>query len=36
VALLLGLPQGTVKSRLFLARQRLKERLRWMIAGTSR
>lgn len=25
VALLLGLPQGTVKSRLFLARQRLKE-----------
>jgi len=28
VALLLGLPQGTVKSRLFLARQRLKELLR--------
>lgn len=27
VALLIGLPQGTVKSRLFLARQRLKERL---------
>lgn len=30
VALLLGLPQGTVKSRLFLARQRLKERLACM------
>lgn len=27
VASLLGLPEGTVKSRLFLARQRLKERL---------
>ncbi len=29
VALLLGLPQGTVKSRLFLARQQLKEHLQW-------
>jgi RNA polymerase sigma-70 factor (ECF subfamily) len=29
VGLLLGLPEGTVKSRLFLARQRLKERLEW-------
>jgi RNA polymerase sigma-70 factor (ECF subfamily) len=29
VALLLGLPDGTVKSRLFLARQRLKELLQW-------
>jgi RNA polymerase sigma-70 factor (ECF subfamily) len=29
VASLLGLPEGTVKSRLFLARQRLKERLQW-------
>jgi RNA polymerase sigma-70 factor (ECF subfamily) len=29
VARLLGLPQGTVKSRLFLARQRLKEQLQW-------
>ena len=29
VSLLLGLPEGTVKSRLFLARQRLKERLEW-------
>jgi RNA polymerase sigma-70 factor, ECF subfamily len=29
VALLLGLPQGTVKSRLFLGRQRLKEILQW-------
>ena len=31
VARLLNLPQGTVKSRLFLGRQRLKEALRWMI-----
>jgi RNA polymerase sigma-70 factor (ECF subfamily) len=30
VARLLGLPEGTVKSRLFLARQRLKEQLQWM------
>jgi RNA polymerase sigma-70 factor (ECF subfamily) len=30
VARLLALPVGTVKSRLFLARQKLKERLRWM------
>lgn len=29
VAQLLGLPPGTVKSRLFLARQSLKERLQW-------
>jgi DNA-directed RNA polymerase specialized sigma24 family protein len=29
VALLLGLREGTVKSRLFLARRRLKELLRW-------
>jgi RNA polymerase sigma-70 factor (ECF subfamily) len=29
VAALLGLPEGTVKSRLFLARQRLKELLQW-------
>jgi len=29
VARLLGIPQGTVKSRLFLARQRLKEQLQW-------
>ena len=28
VAALLDLPEGTVKSRLFLARQRLKEQLR--------
>ena len=28
VARLLGLPEGTVKSRMFLARQRLKEQLR--------
>lgn len=31
VATLLNLPQGTVKSRLFLGRQRLKEALRWMV-----
>jgi len=29
VARLLSVPQGTVKSRLFLARQRLKEQLQW-------
>jgi RNA polymerase sigma-70 factor (ECF subfamily) len=29
VARLLDIPQGTVKSRLFLARQRLKEQLQW-------
>jgi RNA polymerase sigma-70 factor (ECF subfamily) len=35
VARLLALPEGTVKSRLFLARQRLKEHLQWMrTAGT--
>jgi RNA polymerase sigma-70 factor (ECF subfamily) len=31
VARLLAVPQGTVKSRLFLARQRLKERLQWTL-----
>src|SRR5438128_2415261 len=31
VARLLALPPGTVKSRLFLARQRLKEQLQWML-----
>jgi RNA polymerase sigma-70 factor (ECF subfamily) len=30
VSALLGIPVGTVKSRLFLARQRLKEHLQWM------
>lgn len=30
VATLLGVPEGTVKSRLFLARRRLKETLQWM------
>jgi RNA polymerase sigma-70 factor (ECF subfamily) len=29
VAVLLGVPEGTVKSRLFLARKRLKELLQW-------
>ena len=32
VARLLDLPDGTVKSRLFLARQRLKEQLQWMLS----
>jgi RNA polymerase sigma-70 factor (ECF subfamily) len=31
VAGLLGLPEGTVKSRLFVARQRLKEQLQWTL-----
>jgi len=31
VSRLLGLPEGTVKSRLFHARQRMKESLKWMI-----
>jgi RNA polymerase sigma-70 factor (ECF subfamily) len=31
VATLLNVPEGTVKSRLFLARRRLKEQLRWTI-----
>jgi len=30
IARLLGIPPGTVKSRLFLARQQLKERLQWL------
>jgi RNA polymerase sigma-70 factor (ECF subfamily) len=34
VARLLGVPEGTVKSRLFLARQQLKDRLQWMNADT--
>ncbi len=36
VARLLGLPAGTVKSRLFLARQRLKEQLQWMLIDETR
>lgn len=32
VARLLNLPDGTVKSRLFLARQPLKEQLQWMLS----
>ena len=35
VARLLDLPEGTVKSRLFLARQRLKEQLQWMQSDMS-
>lgn len=36
VAALLDVPEGTVKSRLFLARKQLKERLSWMVTHTSR
>jgi RNA polymerase sigma-70 factor (ECF subfamily) len=36
VARLLNLPDGTVKSRMFLARQRLKEQLQWTISDTPR
>jgi RNA polymerase sigma-70 factor, ECF subfamily len=36
VATLLGLPQGTVKSRLFSARQRLKEQLQWTLSDPAR
>ena len=35
VAALLAVPDGTVKSRLFLARKQLKERLSWMATDTS-
>jgi RNA polymerase sigma-70 factor (ECF subfamily) len=35
IAGLLGLPQGTVKSRLFLARRRLREQLPWTDPQTS-
>jgi RNA polymerase sigma-70 factor (ECF subfamily) len=35
VARLLALPPGTVKSRLFLARHRLKEQLQWMLSDPS-
>ncbi len=34
VARLLGVPEGTVKSRLHLARKQLAERLRWVVRGT--
>jgi RNA polymerase sigma-70 factor (ECF subfamily) len=36
VAALLGLPQGTVKSRMFSARQRLKEQLQWTLSDPAR
>jgi RNA polymerase sigma-70 factor (ECF subfamily) len=36
VGALLGVPEGTVKSRLFLARKQLKERLSWMVTNTNR
>ena len=35
VASLLGLPHGTVKSRLFVARQRLKEQLQWPVIDSA-
>ena len=35
VASLLGIPKGTVKSRLFAARQRLKEQLQWPLIDTA-
>jgi RNA polymerase sigma-70 factor (ECF subfamily) len=35
VALLLDVPDGTVKSRLFLARKQLKEQLSWMAKDTA-
>ena len=34
VSALLNVPEGTVKSRLFLARKQLKERLSWMVTRT--
>ncbi|HVQ15667.1 MAG TPA: sigma-70 family RNA polymerase sigma factor [Vicinamibacterales bacterium] len=34
VSALLDVPEGTVKSRLFLARKQLKERLSWMVIST--
>jgi len=33
VGALLGVPEGTVKSRLFVARKQLKERLSWMVTN---
>jgi RNA polymerase sigma-70 factor (ECF subfamily) len=36
VARLLRIPEGTVKSRLFLARQQLKERLQWMTSSNAK
>ena len=34
VGALLEVPEGTVKSRMFLARKQLKERLSWLVTGT--
>jgi len=36
VASLMGVPEGTVKSRLFLARKQLRERLSWMLTEIER
>jgi DNA-directed RNA polymerase specialized sigma24 family protein len=35
IASLLGLPEGTVKSRLFHAREKVKESLKWMMPSSS-
>jgi RNA polymerase sigma-70 factor (ECF subfamily) len=35
IASLLGLPEGTVKSRLFHAREKIKESLKWMIPSST-
>ena len=36
VARLLELPEGTVKSRLYLARKSLAEKLRWLVSDTGK
>jgi RNA polymerase sigma-70 factor (ECF subfamily) len=36
VGRLMGLPEGTVKSRLFLARKKLAEKLQWVVRGTKK
>jgi RNA polymerase sigma-70 factor, ECF subfamily len=36
VGRLMGLPEGTVKSRLFLARKKLAEKLQWVVSGTKK
>ena len=34
VANMLGLPEGTVKSRMHMARKRLAEKLKWIVSTT--
>jgi RNA polymerase sigma-70 factor (ECF subfamily) len=36
VGRLMSLPEGTVKSRLFLARKKLAEKLQWVVSGTKK